>query len=421
MRRFGDLVKILGPGLLLASASIGTSHLVLSTRAGAHYGIIFFFIVLLTLILKYPLFEFGPRYASATGHSLLHGYVRQGRWAVILFLLVVLLDMFAVTGAITAVCAGLLSSVLQLNISPVLLAAVILVLTTCILIFGKFQGLDFVIKIISVVMLITIVATFVATLWEGPAVSLGEHWHSVDQLRTGGGLALMIGLIGFMPTGLEVSTLHSIWSEEQARTLGRRTTLKEALLDFKIGYLLTTITALMFVIVGAYVIYGTGERLEGNSTEFSIALLDVFTQKLGKWIYPVMAVAAFGTIYGTLVSVMDGLTRGFISGIQEIRKKPGMLNQEKNLYPTVLFASALGGFLMLTFFRGGMIRILDVVTILVFLTAPIIGFLNLRVIQSEEIPESFRPGALLIYLAYIGNVAMLITAIYYILDLMKIL
>ncbi|NAY92252.1 divalent metal cation transporter, partial [Muricauda sp. JGD-17] len=38
MTKLKPLLKALGPGLLFASMAIGTSHLVLSTKAGAQYG-----------------------------------------------------------------------------------------------------------------------------------------------------------------------------------------------------------------------------------------------------------------------------------------------------------------------------------------------------------------------------------------------
>ena len=109
-----NLLKTIGPGLLFASTAIGTSHLVLSTRAGAHHGMIFVLIILATLILKYPFYEFGPRYAIATGQSLIKGYKAQGKWAIYLFLGVVFMNMFAVTGAIGAVSAGLLLSLIHI-------------------------------------------------------------------------------------------------------------------------------------------------------------------------------------------------------------------------------------------------------------------------------------------------------------------
>ena len=49
---------------------------------------IFWGVVVLALVLKYPFFEFGPRYAAATGESLVEGYARIGRWAVWLYLFI---------------------------------------------------------------------------------------------------------------------------------------------------------------------------------------------------------------------------------------------------------------------------------------------------------------------------------------------
>jgi Mn2+/Fe2+ NRAMP family transporter len=79
-----------GPGLLWAAAAIGVSHLVQSTRAGADAGFALGGVILLALVLKYPFFEYGPRYAAATGESLIEGYRRIGRWAVWLYLVITL-------------------------------------------------------------------------------------------------------------------------------------------------------------------------------------------------------------------------------------------------------------------------------------------------------------------------------------------
>ncbi len=76
-----SLRAALGPGLLMAGAAVGVSHLVQSTRAGAEYGLLLLPVVLLACLFKYPFLEFGPRYAAATGENLLIGYRRIGRWA----------------------------------------------------------------------------------------------------------------------------------------------------------------------------------------------------------------------------------------------------------------------------------------------------------------------------------------------------
>ena len=69
-------LKKLGPGLLFAGAAIGVSHLVQSTRAGADFGWGLLWALFLVNLFKYPFFQFGPRYALATGESLLDGYYK---------------------------------------------------------------------------------------------------------------------------------------------------------------------------------------------------------------------------------------------------------------------------------------------------------------------------------------------------------
>ena len=71
-------LSVLGPGLLYAGAAVGVSHLVQSTRAGAGFGFSLVWVVILANIIKFPFFEAGPRYAAATGQTLIHGYRRIG-------------------------------------------------------------------------------------------------------------------------------------------------------------------------------------------------------------------------------------------------------------------------------------------------------------------------------------------------------
>ena len=61
------LLEVLGPGLLMAGAAIGVSHLVQATRAGADYGYQLIGLVLLVNVLKYPFFEYGHRYPRRDG------------------------------------------------------------------------------------------------------------------------------------------------------------------------------------------------------------------------------------------------------------------------------------------------------------------------------------------------------------------
>jgi Mn2+/Fe2+ NRAMP family transporter len=63
------LLKAIGPGILLAGAAIGVSHLVQATRAGAEFRFGLLGLLVLACATKYPFLEFGPRYAAATGRT----------------------------------------------------------------------------------------------------------------------------------------------------------------------------------------------------------------------------------------------------------------------------------------------------------------------------------------------------------------
>jgi len=59
--------KSLGPGILLAGAAIGGSHLLSSTTAGARFGFSLVGLILLTNLLKYPFLLVGTRFTASTG------------------------------------------------------------------------------------------------------------------------------------------------------------------------------------------------------------------------------------------------------------------------------------------------------------------------------------------------------------------
>ena len=77
--------KALGPGILLASAAVGGSHIVSSTQAGAIYGWQLAILILLINIFKYPFFRFGSQYTLQTGKSLIEGYSEKGKGYLIIF------------------------------------------------------------------------------------------------------------------------------------------------------------------------------------------------------------------------------------------------------------------------------------------------------------------------------------------------
>jgi len=150
--------KAFGPGLMWAAAAIGVSHLVQSTRAGAMAGFGLAGVVLLALVLKYPFFEFGPRYAAATGLSLVEGYRRIGRWALWLYLAITLSTALVVQLAVVLFTAFLVKLVFGLAWSVPVVASLLCGLCAGLLAVGRFMFLDRVIKLVMLLLAVSTLA-----------------------------------------------------------------------------------------------------------------------------------------------------------------------------------------------------------------------------------------------------------------------
>ena len=72
-------LKAMGPGILMASAAVGGSHIVSSTQAGGSYGWSLLLLVILANVFKYPFFRFGAEYTADTGKTLVEGYAEKGK------------------------------------------------------------------------------------------------------------------------------------------------------------------------------------------------------------------------------------------------------------------------------------------------------------------------------------------------------
>ena len=166
-----SLIAKLGPGIIFAATAIGISHLVQSTRAGAGYGLAMAGFILLACVVKYPAFRFGSEYAAATGQSLVDSYFRQGRWAILILGLDLLISMFVGTAALALVSAGLVGSALSLNLNPELVVIILLALCAALLIGGKYHLFEQVSKgFVALLVLLIIVATILVA----PVINWGE-------------------------------------------------------------------------------------------------------------------------------------------------------------------------------------------------------------------------------------------------------
>jgi len=391
------LVAALGPGIMYAGAAIGVSHLVQSTRAGATYGYALVWAVVAAHLLKYPFFEFGHRYAAATGENLLHGYQRVGRWALPLYLLVACaLGLPSIT-LLAVVTAGMASQVLAVNISITAWSAAVLGCCVVMLLTGGYPLLD---RVMKSLMALLAVGTAVAVV---AAVSVGsrqsDHAPGPDVWNQAG-IFFLVALMGWMPTPMDASVWPSLWMQERIKQTSHRPTLREALFDFKLGYFGSLVTALMFLGLGALIMYGSGETLAGSADGFAAQLVTMYTKALGGWSWPLIAAAAFCTMFSTMLTVLDGYPRVFMASYRLLRA--GASPVDTTPYWSYLVVMVAGAMLILVYLTNHMQHLLDFVTTVAFLSAPMFAFLNYRAIRAASLPDEAVPPNWLRVLSWIG-------------------
>lgn len=397
-----EMMKAVGPGILFAGAAIGVSHLVQATRAGAGYGFHLLWAVILVLLFKYPFFQFAHRYTVATGESLLEGYRRQGRWALVAFMVVVTVSSFITLSAVTVVTAGLAVSLLGLSWSLPVVSLMVLLLVAAILIVGHYGVLDRLMKLMVLVLGALVLVAVVLAFKHGPA---GDPAHIHPAVFSTAGLTFLLALMGWMPAPLEIGVWSSLWVLEKKKDRKTAPTMLQAMVDYNLGYVATVVLALAFVSFGALVMYGTGTEFSPKAVTFSAQLVDMFASTLGQWSRWVITIVAFITMFSTTLTVLDGYGRTLSAGIpMAIGRNFGPGRKPYLFFLALLLVLSV---LTIAFFMTNMKALIDVVTILAFLTAPLVAILNFRAVRGENMPVEYRPGLFMSGLSWAGIVFLL--------------
>ena len=384
------IISKLGPGLLFAGAAIGVSHLVQSTRAGAEFGWGLIWALILVNIFKYPFFQYGPRYAIATGESLLDGYYKIGKVFLITYFILNLATMFTIQTAVTIVTAGLASSLFGITDNMVLWSLIITIMCYIILLLGKYQILD---KIIKVIILILAISTIFST---GVASINTDEVYSFKQIfPSGSGLVFLVAFMGWMPAPLDISIWHSIWTLEKKKS--QKITAKESLFDFNVGYLVTVILGICFVSLGVLVMYNSGISFSNSGSIFAGQLIDLYTSNLGDGFYLIISICAFTTMLSTTITCLDASPRTMSRATQLLTK-----NNDKNYYFHWISALAIGTMLIFYFLLSEMGALVELATVLSFITAPFYAILNYKLIMSDNMPKSHKPSKNLRILSVTG-------------------
>ncbi|WP_215399460.1 NRAMP family divalent metal transporter [Rheinheimera oceanensis] len=366
-------MQALGPGILMATAAIGGSHLVASTQSGALFGWQLAWLILLVNVLKYPFFRFGVEYTLTRKESLLMGYQRKGRGYFYSFIVLNIIAAVVNTAGVLLLTASLLQYALPGNLSLTLLCWSILAACLLILLLGHYKALDNVSKLIMILLTLTTLIAAAVAWHNGAQAPQGYVGPSPWTLAS---LGFLVALMGWMPAPIEISAISSLWLKAKQRHT--HITRAQGLFDFNLGYWLTAALALVFLSLGALVQYGSEQPIALAGSAFAQQLMNMYASTIGDWARPLVALIAFLCMFGTTITVLDGYARTLHASFVQLGwiKHPAALNYW-------LIAQAACGMAMILFFKAALAPMLTFAMTLAFLTTPVFAWLNYSLMRGE--------------------------------------
>lgn len=411
MSKIKTFLSNLGPGLLFASMAIGTSHLVLSTKAGAQYGWVMVVPIILANVFKYPFFEFGVRYTNVTGKTLIEGYRNRGKGYLWFYAFITVFTTFTILAALYTVTAGLFINLF--NISGISVTDVALGLflgISALLIIGRYKFLENSLKLVVTILFAALVVTTALVIFKGQVEPVSDF--KPPSIFNDAGILFLISLMGWMPTTVEASSWVSLWSVEKWKGENRKPSLRESLQEFNTGYTMTALLAIFFLIIGWMTLYGTGTELSGNATTFADQVVRLFTTHIGPWAYIFIAVSAFATMFSTCMTAHDAIARVSLDIVDKLTPKKN-IQKRKGIFAGAILFLALVNFIVVAAFSANMGQLVALATFVSFVVAPIIGYMNLKNVMSDDLTVAQKPKKGLQWLTYAGILFLGFFSVYY--------
>lgn len=395
----------LGPGILLASAAVGGSHLIASTQAGALYGWQLAVIIILANLLKYPFFRFSVHYTMDSGKSLIEGYAEKSRLYLWAFSLLAIASATISTGAVALLSAVILKLVLPFDLSVGVLTTVVMAATLIIVLGGHFKVLD---KVTKWIMISLTLSTLLAV---AIAAAKGSHIQP-DFIEPSpwnmAALGFVVALMGWMPAPLEVTAGNSMWILAKQRE--GKVSYEDAMFDFNLGYLVSAVLAIVFLALGALVQYGNGEAVKLQGGAYVGQLINMYAAVIGDWSRLLVAFIAFACMFGTTLTVADLYGRALAESQRLITRKP----YSRAVMAVWTLWAVLSGLALVLWFNSALGEMLKFAMISAFVTAPVFAWLNYSLVRGTG---KHSVGKGLNLLAVLGLIYLTGFALVFLLDL----
>ncbi|MCC6293049.1 MAG: Nramp family divalent metal transporter [Bryobacterales bacterium] len=324
---FWNILRRIGPGMILAASIVGSGELIATTTLGAEVGYVCLWVILLSCVVKPALQAEIGRYSIATGQTGLAGFNRIPgprvgvNWVVWGWAAMITMTRFqigAMFGGVAQTLHMLIPGV-PVNVFVVLLLGVTLLL----LLGGGYERIEGLATIkVGLFTMLTFLCSLI--LLRSPGFSWNDLATGLEFKLPPGGLTSAVAVFGITGVGASELFMYPYWCVEKgyARKTGARPAapsdaaawrtrafgwVRVMNMDILASMLIYTIATIAFYLLGAGVLHTRG--LVPASSDMIPVLSNMYTQTLGGWSVWLFYLGAVATLYGTIFAATAAESR----------------------------------------------------------------------------------------------------------------
>lgn len=301
------MLRLVGPGIVVAATGVGAGDLVAAAKAGATFGLPVLWAVAAGACLKLVLAEGVARWQLATGTTLLEGWFRHLGAAVRVYFFAFLLVWSIVVAAALMSACGLAAHALMPELSVATWATIHGIAAFGLVWFEGYAAMEKAMKVAIGAMFVTIVGS---ALLAPPPLGAALSGLTLPRIPEGGAV-LTAGVIGGVGGTLTLLS-YSYWIREKGWH-GRRW-LAVARLDLLVAYSLTAVFGLALVTLGATVLLPRGVEITGSGGALQMAAM--LGDRFGRSGELLFLIGFWAAVATSIVGVWQGVPYLFADAVR---------------------------------------------------------------------------------------------------------
>ena len=312
---FAGRLRLIGPGIVLALASVGASDMITTMNSGAEYGLALIWVFTVGIVLKFVLSEAVARLQMSGDRSLLSHLTRfGGRTFPALFLIAELLVGLFFGAGVIAVTTNILQAIFP--VLPFWPTAIVVLASAAVLVgIGRYGIVEKAMMGFGVIMFFGIIALAISVFQgqEAQQVAVGTIVPTFPNTSIITVMSLIGGVGG--ATGI---LAYSFWIREKSwRSEDWKPVVR---LDLVISYGLVLVFAVAMSAVGAFILYGQGFTISDNDALFAIA--DSLIARIGEVGRLIFLISFLAVVYTSVLGGFSGIAYVTADCLRVLRRWP---------------------------------------------------------------------------------------------------